>query len=154
MQTLTADKNALVFAADAATANSRTAARGSRSRLWIGRVLSGLCTLALLFDSVVKLLRLAPAVEGTIQVGYPPTVIVPLGLVLLGCVALYALPRTAVVGAVLLTGYLGGAVATHVRIGDPLFSHVLAPIYVAVLAWGGLYLRDGRVRALIGPRRG
>ena len=78
--------------------------------------------------------------------------IVPLGVVLAACLALYLIPRTAIVGAVFLTGYLGGAIATHVRVGNPLASHVLFPVYVATLVWGGLYLRDARARALIGPR--
>ncbi|HEX3698737.1 MAG TPA: DoxX family protein [Polyangia bacterium] len=125
----------------------------SGKRIWTGRALSGLVALALLFDSAVKLLQLDPAMQGTIKLGYSASVVFPLGIVLLACVALYLIPRTAVLGAVLLTGYLGGAVATHVRVGDPLFSHILAPLYVAALIWGGLYLRDGRVRALIGPRQ-
>jgi ABC-type transport system involved in cytochrome c biogenesis permease component len=88
-------------------------------------------------------------VEGTVKLGYSETVIVPLGIVLLTCTILYVIPRTSGLGAILLTGYLGGAVATHVRIGDPLFTHVLFPVYLGVLIWGGLYLRDNRVRSLI-----
>ena len=125
----------------------------SRKGLWAGRIMSGLMVLFLLFDSAGKLLRLQPVVEGTAKLGFPTGVIVPLGVVLLACVVLYLIPRTAILGAVLLTGYLGGAVATHVRAADPLFSHVLFPLYVGALIWGGLYLRDNRVRALIGPRR-
>jgi hypothetical protein len=150
MTTTTLESQALNF--HGSLANSTTAP-ASKKRLWTGRILSGLVGVLLLFDSAVKLLQAAPAMQGTMQLGYPSSVVFPLGLVLLACVALYLVPRTAVVGAVLLTGYLGGAVATHVRVGDPLFTHVLAPIYVAVLIWGGLYLRDRRVRALIGPRQ-
>ena len=85
--------------------------------------------------------------------GWPVSLAIPLGILLLSCLALYAIPRTAVLGAILLTGYLGGAVATHVRVADPLFSHVLFPVYVGAMLWGGLYLRDARLRALI-PFRG
>jgi ABC-type transport system involved in cytochrome c biogenesis permease component len=123
-----------------------------RKGLWAGRIMSGLMALFLLFDAAGKLLRLQPVVEGTAKLGFPTGVIVPLGVVLLTCVVLYLIPRTALLGAVLLTGYLGGAIATHVRAADPLFSHTLFPIYVGALIWGGLYLRDARVRALIAPR--
>ena len=131
---------------------TRTAARSSsRARLWTGRIITGFTVLFLLFDSAIKLFRLPVAVEGTVKVGYPASVVFGLGVVLLACLAVYLIPRTAIFGAVLLTGYLGGAIATHVRVSDPLFSHVLFPIYVAALVWGGLYLRDPRVRALIAP---
>ena len=125
----------------------------NRRRLWTGRILSGLVVLFLLFDCIIKLLRVPAAVEGTVQLGYPPSVLFGLGVVLLACVVTYLIPRTALVGAVLLTGYLGGAIATHVRVGHPLLSHTLFPIYVAALIWGGLFLRDERVRALIRPRQ-
>ncbi|HZD94268.1 MAG TPA: DoxX family protein [Candidatus Sulfotelmatobacter sp.] len=121
----------------------------SGKALWTGRVLTGLALLFLLFDSIVKILKLSVAVQATTQLGYPAGVILPLGIVLLVCVVLYGLPRTSALGAILLTGYLGGAVATHVRVGNPLFSHVLFPVYIALLIWGGLYLRDPRLRALL-----
>ncbi len=89
------------------------------------------------------------AIEGTTRLGYPAHVVRGLGVVEVACLALYLFPRTAPLGAVLWTGYLGGAIATHVRIGSPLFSHVLFPIYVAAMLWGGLWLRDPRVRALL-----
>ena len=95
----------------------------------------------------------APVVEGTVQLGYPESVLLGLGIVLLTCTVLYMIPRTAILGAILLTGYLGGAIATHVRVGSPLFSHTLFPVYVALLIWGGLYLRDDRLRSLIPLRR-
>lgn len=117
--------------------------------LWAGRLLSALPILFLLFDGVAKVMRLPPVLEGFTKLGYPPNVSVPIGVVLLCCVGLYALPGTSVLGAILLTGYLGGAVATHVRVGDPLFSHALFPVYAAVLVWGGLFLRDARLRALV-----
>jgi len=118
-------------------------------RLWAGRIMSGVAVLFLLFDSVGKVLKLAPVVEGTTQLGYPVSVLLGIGTVELLCLVVYMIPRTSILGAILLTGYLGGAVATHVRIGSPLFSHVLFPIYVAVLIWGGLYLRDERLRTVI-----
>jgi ABC-type transport system involved in cytochrome c biogenesis permease component len=115
--------------------------------------MSGLPALFLLVDAVGKLVRPAPVVEGTLQLGYPESVILGLGIVLLACTVLYIIPRTAILGAILLTGYLGGAVATHVRVGSPLFSHILFPVYLGVLIWGGLYLRDERLRALFPLRR-
>ncbi len=120
----------------------------SKKRLWAGRILSALPALFLFFDSVGKLMKPAPVVEGTVRLGYSESVILGLGIVLFACTALYVVPRTSVLGAILLTGYLGGAVATHVRVGDPLFTHVLFPVYVGVLLWAGLYLRDDRLRAL------
>src|SRR5438309_1292125 len=121
----------------------------SRKSLWAGRIMTALPLLFLLIDGAAKLAKPAPVVEGTVKLGYSETVIIPLGIVLLSCTILYAIPRTSVLGAILLTGYLGGAVATHVRVGDPLFTHILFPVYLGVLIWGGLYLRDGRLRALI-----
>ena len=122
---------------------------GAGAQRWTGRVLGGLAILFLTFDAVVKLLRLAPAVEGTAELGFPAGVLVLLGVALR--VIAYAVPRTSVLGAVLLTGYLGGAVAAQVRVGNPLFSHALFPVYVAMLVWGGSFLRDPRVRALSPP---
>ena len=131
------------------TTATRTPGRAAR---WAGRIMSGLMVAFLIFDGAIKLARVEAVVQGTAKLGYPMATIVPIGLVLLACVALYLIPRTAILGAVLLTGYLGGAIATHVRVGDPLFSHVLFPIYVAAFIWGGLYLRDRRTRALLAPR--
>jgi len=121
----------------------------SKGRLWAGRIMSALPVLFLLMDGVMKLMKPEFVVKATIQLGYPESVIFGLGIVVLVCVILYVIPRTAVLGAILLTGYLGGAVATHVRVGDSLFSHALFPVYFAILLWGGLYLRDERLRALI-----
>jgi DoxX-like protein len=100
-------------------------------------------------DGIMKLLKPAPVVEGTVQLGYPESVIFGLGIVLLFCVVLYVIPRTSILGAIMLTGYLGGAVASQVRVGHPLFSPRLFPVYVAALVWGGLFLRVARLRALI-----
>jgi hypothetical protein len=100
-------------------------------------------------DGVMKLIKPVPVVEATVRLGYPESVIQSLGIVLLVCTILYAIPRTSILGAILLTGYLGGAVAANVRVGNPLFSNTLFPVYVALLVWGGLYLRDRRLRRLI-----
>ncbi len=121
----------------------------SRKAIWTGRVLSGVAVLFLAFDAVVKLLRLPAAVEGTTRLGYAASVLLALGVLQAVCLVLYLVPRTSVLGAILWTGYLGGAVATHVRVGDPLFSHALFPVYIGVLLWAGLWLRDIRLRALI-----
>jgi hypothetical protein len=121
----------------------------STKALWTGRLLSGLAVLFLTFDAAVKVLKLGPAVEATTQLGYPESVIVPLGLIEIVCVIVYVIPRTSVLGVVLWTGYLGGAVASQVRVGNPLFTHALFPIYIAALLWIGLGLRDHRVRGLL-----
>ena len=121
----------------------------SSRRLWTGRVLSGLGALFMIFDGTVHILRITPVVDAFAQLGYPLGASVTLGVIELVCVALYLIPRTSVLGAILLTGYLGGAIATQVRVGAPLFSTTLFPIYIALLLWGGLYLRDDRVRGLI-----
>lgn len=126
--------------------------RQPRVRLWTSRVLFTIAVLFLAFDASMKLMRVPEAVQGTTQLGYPASVLLPLGIVQLVCLALYVIPRTAVLGAILWTGYLGGAVATHVRLGNPLFSHILFPVYVALLLWGALWLRDARVRALVPVR--
>jgi hypothetical protein len=125
----------------------------SSTTIWIGRVLSALAILFLTFDSVIKLLELPVAIQGTTELGYPESVVFGIGLVQLVCLALYVIPQTSVFGAILFTGYLGGAIATHVRIGSPLFTHILFPIYVAILLWGGLYAREPRLRSLIPIRR-
>ena len=124
----------------------------NKKTLWAGRILSGLPTLFLLFDAVMKFVKPAPVIKGTVELGYPESVILGLGIVLLVCTILYAIPRTAVLGAILLTGYLGGAVATHVRVGGPLFA-IVFPVFFGAMIWGGLYLREERLRALI-PFRG
>jgi hypothetical protein len=126
----------------------------SKKALWAGRILSGLTVLFLLFDAMIKVIQHPMAMQGTKQVGYPESVVLPLGIVLLVCLILYLVPQTSVLGAILLTGYLGGAVATHVRIGDPLFSHALFPVYVAALLWLGLWLRDARLRTVLPLRTG
>jgi len=116
-------------------------------------VLTAIVALFLTFDTVLKVLKLAPAIDGTTALGYPADRVFPIGVIELVCLVLYLIPRTAVLGAILLTGYLGGAIATHVRIGSPLLSHTLFPIYVAVMIWGGLFLREPRLRDLVPFRR-
>jgi hypothetical protein len=114
-----------------------------------GRLMTGLAVLFMTVDGLGKVLKVAPVVEGTVGLGYPETALVGIGLAELLCVAVFVFPPTSVLGAVLLTGYLGGAVATHVRIGSPVLTHVLFPTYVAAMIWGGLYLREARLRTLV-----
>lgn len=125
------------------------AASPSRRVIWTGRVLSGLASAFLLMDGGFKLVMSPEAVASTAELGWPVNVVRGLGVLELVLLVTYLVPRTAALGAVLWTGYLGGAIATHLRVGNPLFSHTLFPIYVAVLIWGGLWLRDRRVRALL-----
>lgn len=115
---------------------------------WAARFLSGVPVLFLAVDGMTKIVVAPPVVVALKELGYPVGVARGLGLLLLTCLALYVWPRTAVLGAVLLTGYLGGAVATHVRLSHPWFSHVLFPLYLGLPLWAGLYLRDARLRAL------
>ncbi len=118
----------------------------SKKALWAGRIISALLVLFLLFDAIINVVKLTPAVEGTLRLGYPAATIVPIGFALLVSIVLYPIPHTSILGAILLTGYLGGATATQVRVGDPWF---LFPVGLGVLIWLGLYLRDVRLRALI-----
>jgi len=139
------------MSAIAPTSVSQTASlpAPSKAALWTGRILSTLVILFLLFDSTLKFLKPAPVVQGFAQFGISIALCVPIGFTLLICTLLYALPLTSVLGAILLTGYLGGAVMANVRIAAPLFSFTLAPTYVGVVLWLGLYLRDSRLRALV-----
>src|SRR6185369_11679650 len=119
----------------------------NKGSLWAGRILSALPVLFLLLDGIMKLVKPAFVVEATVQRGYRESVIVGLGVVLIACTILYLIPRPAVLGAILLPGYLGGAGATDVRVGGPL-SSIIMPISLGMMLWAGLYLRDGRVRSL------
>jgi hypothetical protein len=123
-------------------------APAAKTTIWIGRSLSAFAILFLAFDTIIKVLNLAPAVQATTQLGYPAGLVVAIGILELACLAIYAIPRTAVLGALLLTGYLGGAIATQVRAESGLFS-IVFPMFIGALVWGGLLLRDARVRALI-----
>jgi hypothetical protein len=125
-------------------------APGSKWMFWAGCVVSALPVLMLLFSGVLKLVKPAPVVDSFAKFGYDENLILILGIVEIVCTLIYVIPQTSVLGAVLLTGYLGGATATHVRIGDPSF---VGPIIFGVLVWGGLFLRDARIRALLPLRR-
>jgi len=127
---------------------SQVGASSPRART-IGLVLSGIAVLFLVFDTVIKLVMSKAAIEGTAQLGYRPHHLPIIAAIEAVCLILYLVPRTAPFGAILWTAYLGGAIATHLRLDNPLFSHILFPTYVAALLWGGLYLRDARVRALL-----
>ena len=121
----------------------------------LGWALSGLAILFLVTDATAKLLALPVVVESGAALGLPGVSMArALGMVLMACAILYATPRTAIVGAILVTGYLGGAVATHVRVGNPLFTHVLFGVYVGVIVWAGIYLRVPGLRVLIPVRKG
>jgi DoxX-like protein len=119
-----------------------------KAGIWTGRALSGLAVVFLTVDASMKLLQLPVAFDGTVQLGYPESTLLAIGLIQVACLVAYLVPRTAILGAVLWTGYLGGAIASQVRVGNPLFTHVLFPIYVAALLWGGLWLRDRRLRGV------
>jgi hypothetical protein len=129
--------------------SARQIAPVSKKKLWAGRIISAVVILFLLFDAVIKFIKPAPVVEACAHLGLPVSLIFTLAVLLLACTVIYAIPRTSFLGAILLTGYLGGAVATHSRVGDPLFSHALFPVYLGLLVWGGLFLRDARLRALL-----
>ncbi len=119
--------------------------------VWIGRGLSGLAIAFFVFDGAMKLIQPQAVIDATRELGWPAdsASLYVLGVVLLAATAIYAFPRTSVLGAILLTGYLGGAVACHARIGSPLLSHDLFGVYCGLFVWGGLWLRDARIRALI-----
>jgi hypothetical protein len=125
----------------------------SSGRLWAGRILTALPVLFLLFDVVIHFMKPPVVVTGFEQLGWSASLSVPLAIVELVCLVLYLIPRTSVLGAVLLTGYLGGAVATNLRVGAPLFTNILFPVYVGVFLWGGLYLRDARLRGVFPVRK-
>jgi hypothetical protein len=131
------------------TATNRTA----KTALWVGRAMSGIVILFLAMDLTMKLANLDVVTQATLQLGWRPETARVLGVILLACTALYAYPRTAILGAILLTGYLGGAVAAHLRLDDPLFTHTLFGVYVGVLACGGLWLRDPALQAVFPLRR-
>lgn len=118
-------------------------------RLWAGRIMSGVAVAFLLLDAAGKLMQVAPVIEGTVKLGYAEAAVFPIGVLLLTGVVLYVIPRTSVLGAIYLVAYLGGAVATHFRVGSPLATHVLFPVYVAAFVWGGLALRNPRLLLLL-----
>jgi hypothetical protein len=124
----------------------------SKKALWVGRIISGVVALFLLSAAVMDLVKPPFVVQGMVKYGYPESSVVGIGIALLAGVALYVVPRMSVLGAIVLTGYLGGAVSTHVRAGDPV-GRILVPLVFGLLTWGGIYLRDGRLRALVPLRR-
>jgi hypothetical protein len=121
----------------------------SKQRRWIGRIVTAIAVLFLIFDFSIKLAHIQPVTDAFARLGIPDHLAVAIGMLELICLAIYLIPRTAVFGAVMLTGFLGGAIMLHVRIGDPLFSHILFPVYIGALLWIGLYLRDPRLRVLL-----
>lgn len=125
----------------------------ARERIWTGRILTGIAGLFMLFDATIHFLRPEVVVKSFAWLGYPLSVAVPIAIIEFICVVLYLIPRTSIFGGILLTGYLGGAIAAQLRIQAPLFSTLLFPIYVALFVWGGLYLRDPLVRSIIPTRR-
>jgi hypothetical protein len=132
---------------------SRTTTQNRATTRYLAIGCTALVAIFLTFDTALKVLRLGPAVEGTTALGYPAGTVQWIGIVELVCLVLYLTPRTSVLGAVLLSGYLGGAIATHVRVASPLFTHTLFPVYVALFVWGSLYLREKRLRDLLPLRR-
>ena len=122
----------------------------SPKRLWAGRIISALAALLLLFSGAMKLLKAPAVIVGMAHYGYPEHLILGIGVLEIGCTIVYLIPRTAILGAVLMTAYLGGATATNVRVGDPSF---IGPVLAGVFVWAGLYLRDERLSALIPVRR-
>ena len=125
----------------------------SKPRLWAGLVMSVLAVLFLIFDSVIHMMVIPPVVESFGELVYPIGTALGIGILEMVCLVLYVVPPTSVLGAILLTGYLGGAITSQVRIGSPLFSHTLFPLYVGLLVWGGLFLREERLHVLIPLRR-
>jgi len=125
----------------------------SRSSLWAGRVMSWLVILFMLMDGVMKLVKPAPVLEATTKLGFADHHIAVMGVLALICTILYAIPRTSVLGAALLMAYLGGAITSNFRLDQPLFSHVLFPVYLGILMWGGLWLRDEKLRQVFPIRK-
>jgi hypothetical protein len=124
----------------------------SNKALWTSRVMRAIVVLFLLMDAGIHLATPAPVIQAMNQLGYPLNVAVTIGLIELVCTVLYVIPRTSILGALLLTGYLGGAVAAHMRVGNPIFESYIFPVIVGVLLWGGLLLIDSRLRTLVSNR--
>ncbi len=138
------------YAAAPVRSNSASTVRPSRRSVIAGRIMTGIIALLLTLDVSAKLVRAQAVVEGSAKLGFTPDQMFVVGVIGAVCLVLYLIPRTAPIGALLWTGYFGGAIVTHLRVGDPLLTHVLFPIYVSALIWGGLYLRDPRIRAVLG----
>ena len=144
-------RSATTFHAPRSTTRTVTD-RPSRRAVITGWILSGFISVLLALDAGIKLVRAKAAIDGSAPLGFTPDQVFVIGVIAVVCLVLYLIPRTAPLGAVLWTGYFGGAIVTHFRVGNPLLTHVLSPIYVSAIIWGGLYLRDPRVRALLGRR--
>jgi hypothetical protein len=125
----------------------------SKAGYWTGIVLTVTSVLFLLFDGITKIVQSDFVVKATVQIGYPKSSVFYIGLILFICTILYVIPRTSLLGAILLTGYLGGAVASNLRVGNPIFSSTLFPVYIGIFVWGGLFLRDSRLRELFPVRK-
>jgi DoxX-like family len=139
--------------ADAVVPSMRATAPVARRAIWVGRVLSGFVIMFMLLDGAIKLVPWPIVTQTMDRMGYgsSESLARSLGIISLVCTVLYAIPPTSILGAILLTGYLGGAMASHVRIGSPLLSHIVFGFYLGVMVWGGLWLRDGKLRALLPP---
>lgn len=133
--------------------STATAPMVSKGRLWTARIMGGLVIAFMLMDGIFKLIPNDTVTAGTVELGYKAHHIPVLGMLGLLSILLFAVPRTQILGAILLTGYFGGAIATHVRLDNPLFSHILFPVYLAVLAWGFLWLRNETLRKLIAGKK-
>lgn len=144
---------ATTFAYKPAVMATQPPAGRSTIQIRIGRAISGLAIAFLSMDAVMKFVKPAPVLEASAHLGLAESLIAPIGVILLVCTILYLIPATSILGAILLTGYLGGALFGNLRAGDPLFSHVLFPVYMGAVVWGGLLLRESRLRALMPFRR-
>jgi hypothetical protein len=136
----------------AATLPTRSARTSRISRVTVGRIVTALPLAFLIFDIAIKFTHVDAVAQANTQLGLPANSAPFIGILEAVCLAIYLIPRTALFGAVIFTGYLGGAISLHVRVGNPLFSHVLFPVYIATLLWLGLYLRDSRVRGIISAK--
>lgn len=129
--------------------NLTTTAPATKGKLWTGRIMGGIVILFMLMDSIFKFIPNEQVVTGTTELGFQVHHLPIMGTLGLASILLFAFPRTRIIGAILLTGYFGGAIATHVRLDNPLFTHVLFPVYLGILAWGSIWLRDERFRRVI-----
>ena len=145
-------RSATAAAPTTSSPSAATRHRPSHPTVVAGRIITGLVALFLTFDAGIKLVRAKAAVEGSAPLGFTPDQVFVIGVIGAVCLVLYLIPRVAPLGALLWTGYFGGAIVTHFRVDNPLLTHTLFPIFVAALVWGGLYLRDPRIRAVLGKR--
>jgi len=135
------------------SSGTETVVAPKKGMIWTGRILSALAVLFLIFDGVTKVMKVRMVTEAMAPLGLPVSLTAPIGVILLACTALYVIPSTSILGAILLTGYLGGAVMIQLRVGNPLYSQTLFPVYFGVLLWLGVYLREARLQALVPFRK-